>query len=368
MGEYLSSHRLRHGELTVLSRVIDRSTRTLRTWKRRAGASGLPGHPPHDELARARARTEVERVWHELPRGHDGSGSVIAQFRRLGIVVPTRLVQECVRDLKRERRQREQARLEENRVHVDALARDALWALDQSHLGRDEHGAVRALVVRECCVPLTLAVSVGPPARGTDVVRLLEHAAAERGRWPHVLMLDNGGENRNEEVELRMRREHVIVLWNEPRTPQHNARIERTIGSLKRASGLDAASLAKREAAQGPLSPPDTSVARTRTSLGEKLLRAWKQLDQDTPRVGLGGLTPAEFDSQAPRAEDLIRRARFYEELCEELQRIALMPIRKRARRKLARKATWCALERHGLVTRTRGGRPIPTAKAEGDS
>lgn len=368
MGEHLTAHRLPHGELTVLSCVLGKSTRTLRQWKSRAGVCGLPGRPAHDENARRSSGVEVQRVWSKLVRGHDGWRTVRAQLKRENVLVPTRLVQTWVSVLKRERADRTRERLEHNRVHVEVHARDALWALDQSHVGRDEHGPVQALLVRECCVPLTLAASVGPPACGADVVRLLEHAAAERGTWPHVLMLDNGGENRNEEVEMRMRGEHVIVLWNEPRTPQHNARIERTIGSLKRASGLDAASRAEREASQGPVSSLDPGVARTRTSLSVRLVRAWKQLDQETPRVGLGGQTPAEFDSQAPPAEDLIRRARFYEELCEELDRCALTPQSARARRKQRRETTWSALQRDGLVTRTRGGRPIPTVKAEGDS
>ena len=45
--------------------------------------------------------------------------------------MPTRLVQASVRALKREEREREQARITANRVHVEVLARDALWALDR---------------------------------------------------------------------------------------------------------------------------------------------------------------------------------------------------------------------------------------------
>lgn len=97
-------------------------------------------------------------------------------------------------------------------------------------------------------------------------------------------------------------------------------------------------------------------------------LRAWSALDQRRPRAELEGLLPAEIDSIAPRAQDHVRRARFYRDVCQELERCALAPSRPRARRMLEREIIWSALERHGLVTRTRGGCPIPTGKAEGIS
>jgi len=99
-----------------------------------------------------------------------------------------------------------------------------------------------------------------------------------------------------------------------------------------------------------------------------RLIEAWSTLDADTPRVGLMGLTPVELDKIAARAEDLVSRARFYEDVCEERRRIALAPLDARARRKAEREAAWRALERYGLVTRTRGGCLVPTLKGEGIS
>ena len=54
-------------------------------------------------------------------------------------------------------------------------ARDAVWAMDATHLGRDAHGgAVQAEVVREAACARTIGLWVGPPASGQEVVRILE--------------------------------------------------------------------------------------------------------------------------------------------------------------------------------------------------
>jgi len=368
VGVHLSTHRLAHGELVRLARLFGVSTRTLRNWRDRGGQSGFPGRPGHGAEARQRAREHTERAWRPLPRGHDGWRSVIAVLSREGVHVPTRLVQQSVHALKRERAERERARIEENRVHVEVHARDALWALDQTFLMRDEQGELRALLARECLAPHTLGISMGGPACGADVARLLQHVAEQRGTWPLVIQLDNGSENKNAEVGACLREARVIVLWNEPRTPEHNPRAERSIGSLKRASGLDEAATRGPECSQGPEWSSDPGVPATRADVCTRLIDAWTTLDADTPRVRLGGLTPLELDRIAPRAEDLVSRARFYTEVSEVLRRIALAPLSPRARRKAEREAAWRALERYGLVTRTRGGCLVPTLKGEGIS
>src|SRR5688572_23746453 len=198
VGRFLSSHLLRRGELGVLARIVGVSPRTLRNWRDREGQCRSPGRPGHSAAARARAREQTARVLDELPRGHDGWRSVCALLERAGIGVPVRLVQESLAAIKRESRVRTRERIETERVQVDVLARDALWGVDQTFLGRDERGASQALLVREMLVPHTLGLSIGSPARGEDVVRLLEQVAGERGGFPFVIQMDNGSENRND--------------------------------------------------------------------------------------------------------------------------------------------------------------------------
>lgn len=363
MGAYLASHRVKHGELTVLARLSGKSVRTLHNWKRRGGQSGRPGRPAHSVEEKLAARLSIEPVWRALLPGHDGWRTVKTCLLRDGIKRPTRLVQDIVRELKAERAARKQQRIEEQRTHVEVLVRDAMWSSDQTHLGRDADGEIKGLAVRDALCSRSLALSVGPPACAADVVRLLEHAAEVRGTWPLLLSLDNGSENKNALLEERLRREHVIVLWNEPHTPQHNARAERTIGDLKRASGLAVCVNADADPMRVPVACSEPGVLATRESVYMRLRAAWRTLDEQTPRASLGGLTPIELDRIAPRAEDRVCRDRFYRELCLELERIALEPGTKRARRKMEREAIWRALERFGLVKRTRGGRPSRPSK-----
>jgi transposase InsO family protein len=71
-------------------------------------------------------------------------------------------------------------------------ARDVMWSMDGTHLARlAEGGKVEAQVVRETATPRILAIEVGPPADGDDVLRILERAARERGGLPLVLVTDN---------------------------------------------------------------------------------------------------------------------------------------------------------------------------------
>jgi len=74
--------------------------------------------------------------------------------------------------------------------------------------------------------------------------------------------MDNGPANRNELVCSYLRAERVIVLWNVPHTPQHNAWIENQHGELKlelRASG--ALWMASADSSQCPRSPAAPGAA-----------------------------------------------------------------------------------------------------------
>lgn len=363
----MATHPLKRGDLQRIARATGYSVRTLWNWRRESERRS-PGRPPHSAEAKAWALEECRRVWSDLPRGHDGEGSVIAALVRKGVEVPVRLVRESVKALKAERRARVEQRVVENRVHVEVLAKNAVWALDQTQLGCDEQGARTGLVVRDSVAPLVLGASVGPPARGADVARLLRCTAGERGVWPFVVQMDNGPENKNCEVRELLARNRVIALWSEPRTPQHNARVERTIGDLKRAGGFHTRGQRGADATQDRVCSSEGGVLETDRSLCVRLFAAWRTLNEKTPRPQLGGLTPAELDRIAGQAEDRACRARFYTHVCSELERIARAPENARALRKLQREVIWNALQEFGLVTRTRGGMPVPTVKAEGIS
>lgn len=366
---WLSNHQPRHGELKQLAACVGISPRTLRAW--RAQGECCPrraGRPGHAGAECARADALVRAAFERLAAGHDGWRSVQAALVRDGQPVATRLIQRIVHDLKTDRARRVAQRLAENRVHVEVLARDALWGCDATLVAREAGEPLTSVVVRETFVPRTLSLSLGGEPDAADLERQLELTASARGGWPLVLMLDNGGANRAERLQRRLREERVIVLWNVPHTPQHNARTERGIGELKRASGLDDVLRERVETTEGPVSSWEPGASRTRSDVLVRLIEAWVGLDRDHARESLGGLTPDELDRIAPRADACVRRARFYEDVCAELRRVRATHVLDRERRRAEREAIWCALERNGLVTRTRGGGAVTAFKAEGVS
>jgi hypothetical protein len=245
------------------------------------------------------------------------------------------------------------------------LARDAVGSLDATELGRDERGKVEAVQLRDVATTRSLAPAVGGPTTAEDVVAVLERAKAERGRLPLVLALDNGPAHRNERVRAYLAAERVVVLWNVPRTPEHNPWVESLHGELK--LELDArGELETRgaEPSEGHGSLAEAGVPSTRSRLEGCARRVTRVLNQRV-RTSRGGFTAEQLDSLLACAEDLVSRDRFYEAACAA-QRDAVLDIENpRARRRAEREATLCTLERFHLVTRTRGPRPATCSKAE---
>ncbi|MDZ4773339.1 MAG: hypothetical protein SGI72_09425 [Planctomycetota bacterium] len=182
------------------------------------------------------------------------------------------------------------------------------------------------------------------------------------------MLFDNGGANRAEEVQKHLATEQVVVLWNLPYTPEHNAWTERGIEDVKAAAGILRAQLLAAEATEGSVSSSEPGVSSKAKDLFVRLVDAWVRLDRHTPRADFRRLTPEELDRIAPRADAHVRLARFYEDVCSALENARAAHAAPRARRMAEREATWCALERAGLVTRIRGGCKVPAFKAEGVS
>lgn len=222
----------RRGELGLYADVLMVAPRTLRKWRDQAGDCPLMGRPPHAEETWSAAVVPVARAWKGQGRS-SGRPRVQSVLKELGIVIPTAIVRELLR-LFKARWERVLARRRAAQMqHLDVHARDALWSQDATHLGRDEQGKVEALAVKEVATTTSIEQSIGGPARGEDVLALLVRAKLVRGQLPLVLAMDNGPANQNELVTAWLRSERVIVLWNVPHTPQHNAWAESFNGELK---------------------------------------------------------------------------------------------------------------------------------------
>jgi transposase InsO family protein len=255
--------------------------------------------------------------------------------------VPHWLVRQCLAEIKRLHRVRLRLHLTAHRLSVEVRARDVMWSMDGTHLARlAEGGKIEAQVVRETATPRILAIEVGPPADGDDVLRILERTARERGGLPLVLVTDNGSIYTREDVETWLAERGVVHLLSMPHTPQHNPWVERTNGELK----------AETELGRGV-------VVASAEGIPERVETARCRLDRERLRAQRGVRTAAAADSELTPWYDLATRERFLATLRRRLDE-ALQGLEKaREVRKARREAIYASLEELGLVKRTRGGR-----------
>lgn len=354
--------------------------RTLQNWQRTApGAVATIGRPPHDAASWTRALRLVGRALRQ--QGYGAGWRTIAQV--LGDAVPVVLVQRAVRAWKRRRRARVRRRQERLRHHVDVLARDALWALDATHLTRVAGTKVEAQVVRDAASARTVGLTVGPPVTARDALALLEHGREERGGLPLVLARDNGSPYAAKSVQSYLDAHRVIVLRNLPRTPQHNPWAERAIGELKADSELDVRgrSSAMLWLAQDPdLFEPDRTIAgpsqdplasgralwtATAVQCAARLNASRRRLDRHRLRASRGYRTARQCDHELPPWQGVVDRADFYATTRRAIDRAVDGVEGARARRLAEREAIFETLERVGLIRRTRGGAPLPPVEHE---
>lgn len=318
--------------------------RTLRRWKRESAAPGArrpvgrPRASPNErEAARELVLAELER------QGWDAGErpihkALVAAKRGVSLY----RVRQELRELKAEHERDERARIEEVRQSVTVEARDAVWAIDATHLIRDEHGhAIEAEVLRDCASGRTLAVSIGRKATARDVIALLERTVAERGGGPLVLCNDNARAYCCAAIDGWCRRNGVVQLKSEPRTPQHNARAEHGIGELKRDAAVRS-----------------WSRCTPRRAALLRLVQAMERLDHARPRATRGWRTAAEADLRLPHWRLRVSRRRFYAVACCGIRRAVLDSPSRRAGRRAERYAILQALREFKLIQWTRGPTP----------
>src|SRR5439155_8764763 len=128
--------------------------------------------------------------------------------------------------------------------------------------------------------PKILAVHVGAPADGDDVVALLQRVARDRGCLPLVLATDNGPIYVCGKVETWLAGHGVVHLHSLPHTPKHNAWVERTNGELKAETHLGRG-----------------VVVTSAKEIRERVETARCRLDQVRLRAQLGFRTAAAADA-----------------------------------------------------------------------
>lgn len=342
---WLRTVELPHGSQLWLARVLDVTVRTLQEWVKHDPSARRPGRPSAPAAARWSALRAVARVG--KAQGHSAGRLVLE--RALGKGTPRRLIEASLRRWKPRWRRAERERLAARRLSLEVLYRDVLWSLDGTHLGRTEAAEVRAEVAKEAASRRTLLAEAGPGA-GTAgaVIGQLEALRRQRG-LPLIAAMDNGPENVAAEVAAYLAAHQVVVLYNVPRTPQHNARAERGIGELKQESGLGkGVRLADIPEAQ------------------ERLEAARDRLDSHRLRACLGWRTAEEADRTVPCWYTAVDRGAFHAAACSALANAVLGTRTLVARRRAERKAILDVAASFGVIRITRGGVLLPAAKREG--
>lgn len=312
------------------------SARSLSKWSREDAIVRPRGRPPTSAARRAAAHRLVADSW--TRQGPSCGVRPIAAS--LAGEVPAWLVRECLREIKRLHRVRLRARLVARRLSLEVLGRDVMWSMDGTHLARLAGAAkVEAQLVRECATMKILALDVGAPADGDDVLRILERLARERG-LPLVLATDNGSIYTGGDVETWLAERGVVHLLSLPRTPQHNAWVERANGELKAETGLGRGAIL-------------LSVDEVR----ERAETARRRLDEKRLRSRLDWRTAGAADAAAPRCYDAATRERFFATVCRRIAQALPGLATDRALRTARREAVHASLEEFGLIKRTRGGR-----------
>ncbi len=274
---------------------------------------------------------------------HVGWTKVHAGLRHGGGAYRKALVRECVTTLKAERRAATRSEAALRREGTEVLARDALWSLDETHLGRLANAkAVLGLVAREVASTATLCVSVGGAATERDVVAMLESLRLTRG-LPLALAMDNGSAMSGGFLACYLDFHGVVVLRNLPYVSRHNPWVERGHRELKEEAGLGRG-----------------VVVRDRGEAVERLAAAVERVDGARLRTTRGMRTARAMDAAMPLWYDRIDRRRFV----EAVRRAAAEAVKgcrsDRERRRAGREAVLQTLERFALIHRTRGAGDRP--------
>lgn len=283
------------------------------------------------------AADRVDAAW----RSQGESGGVRTIRAALAGGVSWSLVRRCLAEIKRLHRARRRAHATEHRLSIEVRARDVMWSMDGTHLARLEDGApVEGQVVRETSTPKILAVEVGAPAEGADVIRVLERVAQARGRLPLVLVTDNGPMYVCERVRTWLAERGVVHLLSLPHTPRHNPWVERTNRELKDETRLGRGVLVN-----------DLEEVR------ERVEEARRRLDSVRLRARLNFQTSAAADARLSDWYTVTTRERFLATVCRRIAAALPGLDSARARRKARREAIYASMEELGLIQRTRGGR-----------
>ena len=321
------------GLIKFLAGRLGVTPQTIHYWVRLARLDELPkiGRPRASKERRSEAealvRVEMQR------QGNPGWRPIAAKLPWL----PLRLVQANVKKVKLEREQRRLQNIEEKRVSVEVLAREAIWTIDGTQTKSAPNEKQFNQVIKDRGSLAYRAILSGEPAKAEDITNLLEAMPM----LPLVIGSDNDRIYCGERTRKWLEDRQVIHLRSLPRTPQHNGAMEIAMRELKDVAGESA------------------------YISSESLVAAAKQLNISKLRGSKGYKTSTVLDAELPVAYSRVTRAEFYQKCRERLSRIDSGPMEWREKRMAEREIIYATLEEYGLIKRTGGDGSVISEKAK---
>lgn len=321
------------GEMKRTAILLKVTTRTLENWIKLYSSEVVSpiGRPSYTKETREKAKLLVCREM--TLQGNPGWRPIDVALKGK---VPTRLVQEYVREIKKEKRKEARDKKNQNTKVATVQMKNVIWTMDGTHLGRLDRKSIESQVIKDRGSLLTLGVSTGGSATGKEIITLLTELKSKR-YLPIVLSTDNGAAYCNEEVRCFLKNNKIVHLLSLPRTPEHNSSSEIGMRELKECAVLG------------------KGTRLTSVDQGHNLMVNSAKSVGNRPRASKKFNSAKDLDDIMFEANTLIDRDRFYKDCQQGLSEIQTKACCARDRRMQERELILGMLEECGCVKQTRG-------------
>lgn len=242
----------------------------------RMSASAYRYQPKPDRNIELRARILALAQRHK----RYGVGMIYLKLRQAGLVVNYKRVERLYQEanLQVRRRKRKKVPVGERQPLLRPTAANDVWSMDFVFDRTAEGRVLKCLTIVDDATHEAVAIEVERAISGHGVVRVLDRLALTRG-LPRVIRSDNGREFCGKAMLKWAHDNGVALRLIEPGKPNQNAYVESFNGRL-RDECLNEHWF--------------TNLLHART-----LIETWrKEYNEERPKRGLGGLTPAAYAKQ----------------------------------------------------------------------
>lgn len=314
------------GTQKIVSRSLEVTDRTLRSWKKKAKVEA------RGEVRRGRKpgkldlfmQIKIGREWQK--QGYPGSRPVEKALRD----VPIRQVRQVIAAIKRRKEERYQAHRKRVRVRIKVVKPNVVVTMDGAS---PESGDF--VVVRDRADLSVNATACESHLASKDTIQVLNKLKS-KDDLPLVVGTDNGSPFCSEAVKDYLKEHKIIHLKSLPYVPQHNGSCENAVKEFK------------------------TLIGKYRLGPEE----ACRRLNEGRLRASLSWQTSCQYRKEKQKPWSREAREEFYDAATKAIRESQAGTKSVYEKRKAEREAIFQTLENFELITRTRGS-PSRSVKAE---